>query len=93
MTRTSHSPLVERAERVKELLLVMKSKIAKPFGPRLTLEAAVLLALDVECIADAAIPTEHGVENVIEIGNVQRVRHSDQADDHRVDVAENCSQN
>src|SRR5215471_13069659 len=36
---------------------------------------------------------EHGVENVIEIGKVQRVRHSDQADDHRVDVAENCSQN
>ena len=86
-------PLVERAERVKKLLLAMYSEVAQLLGSGLALEAVELLALDLECVADAAILTEHGVKNVIEIAEVQRVRHSYQADNHRVDVAENCSQN
>ena len=86
-------PLVESAESVKELLLAMKPKITKLFGWGLALEAVVLLALDLKCVPDGGIPAEYGLEDAVEIGEVQRVRHSYQPNDHWVDIAENCSQN
>jgi hypothetical protein len=33
------------------------------------------------------------MEDAVEIGEVQRVRHRYQPNDHGVDIAENCSQN
>jgi hypothetical protein len=42
---------------------------------------------------DSGIPAEHGVKDVIEIGQVQGIRHGDESDDHWVDVAENGAEN
>ena len=71
----------------------MKSKITELFGLGLALEAVVLQAPDLKCVPDAGIPAEYGLEDAVEIGEVQRVRHSYQPNDHWVDIAENCSQN
>ena len=46
-----------------------------------------------KCVPDAGIPAEYGMEDAVEVGEVQRVRHSYQPNDHWVDIAENCSQN
>jgi hypothetical protein len=58
-------PLVEGAESVEELLLPMETEIADLLGAVLTLEAVELLALNLEGIADAGIPAEHSVKDVI----------------------------
>ena len=39
--------------------------------------------------SDSGIPAEHGVKDVIEIGQIQGIRHGDESDDHWVNVAEN----
>jgi hypothetical protein len=86
-------PLIQRAERVEKLLLAMKSNVAELLGPGLALKAVELLTVNLEGIANAGFPAEDGVKDVIEIAQVQGVRHAYEPDDHRVDIAENCTKN
>jgi hypothetical protein len=69
-------PLIERAEGVEKLLLAMQPEVAEFFGAGVALEAVELPALNLEGEADAGIPTEYGVKDAIEIGQVQGVRHN-----------------
>jgi hypothetical protein len=57
--------LVQRADGVEKLLLAMKSKVAELLGPGLALEAVELLAVNLARVADAGIPAEHSVKDVI----------------------------
>ena len=84
-------PMVERAESVEEFLLPVETEIADLLGAVLALEAVELLALNLEGVADAGIPAEHSVKDVIKIGEVQRVRNGYQTDDHGVHVAQNST--
>ena len=86
-------PLVECADSVEKLLLAMKPEVAELFGAGLTPEAVELLTLNLECEADSGIPAEKDVKDVIEIGQVQGIRHGDESDDHWVDVAKNGAEN
>jgi hypothetical protein len=71
----------------------MKSEVAQLLGPGLAPETVELLAMYLEDVADAGIPAEHSAKDVVKIGQVQRVRHGEKPDDHRVNVAENRAQN
>ena len=39
------------------------------------------------------VPTENGAKDLIELEEVERVRHGEDADDHGTNAAENCSKN
>ena len=86
-------PLVERAQGVQKLLLAMKSEITQLLRASLAPETVELLAVNLEGVAGSGIPAEHGVEDVIKVGQVQGVGHGHEPDDHRVDIAENRTQN
>jgi hypothetical protein len=53
----------------------MKAKIAQSLGPRSAAKAVELLAVNLERVADSPIPTQDGMENVIEVAQFQVVRH------------------
>jgi hypothetical protein len=53
----------------------MKAKIAQSLGPRSAAKAVELLAVNLERVADSAIPTQDGMKNVIEVAQFQVVRH------------------
>ncbi len=56
-------------------------------------EAVKFLALNLESVTNAAIPAEHGMKDIVEVGQFQAVRHSHQPDHHWVNVPEYCTQN
>jgi hypothetical protein len=72
--------------------LSVKAKIAQPLGARSPAKAVELLALNLEYLADSAIPTQHGMESVIEVAQFQVIRHRHEPDHHWVNLTKNCAQ-
>jgi hypothetical protein len=63
-------PLIHRPERVLKRLVPMQPEIAQRRGPRLTAKAVELLAVYAKCVATAALPAEHGMKDVIKVGQI-----------------------
>ena len=90
-SRTSHSQS-DGAAGVPQGLGWPQLELAQGTRPRCPAEAIELLTVNAEEETDV-VPAENGAEDFIELEEVERVGHGEDADDHRTHVAENGSQN
>jgi hypothetical protein len=69
----------------------VESEFVHGFGARLPAKAVEFLPMDSENVSQVAAPAQHGAEDVVEIGQIHPIGDRDYPDDHRADMAKNCS--
>lgn len=83
---------VQSIGEIEELLLAMEMKLPGGQGPRPAAEAIELFAADPEGVAEVQVPTEDGLEDLVQVGQFRVVGQGNDPDDHRADIAQDGPQ-